>query len=87
MNSILEFLRTLIVDSILMTLLVGLIVALFFIWLNRNDSRVDRKYYDKSFKPDRDLAAHIFKGDENEVDPEKALKAYSQISEDEDSGS
>ncbi len=80
MSFITGFIGNLLVDSFFATLIIALVAAVFFIWLNRNDARVDRKYYDQSFKPERDLAANIFRGKEKEIDPQVALRAYSNPS-------
>lgn len=77
MSTILGILGMIIVDGFFGILFTAIVVALFFIWLNRGNAKVDEKMYDQNFDPGKSLAANVFTGKEKEPDPEVALKAYS----------
>lgn len=72
----LNFLTTLIFDSIGLTLLAIAIGAALFIWLNRKDALRDERSYRAQFDPEKDLAANVHRVREIETHPKESLRAY-----------
>lgn len=56
--------------------LAAVVFAGFFMWINSRSARVDEKFHDHTFNPERDLAANLVRGEGAELDPVQALRAY-----------
>ena len=74
----LDFLASLIIDSIFLSLLGGILAVAFIVWLNRKDSRTDERFYKQELDPGTNLSANIHRGKDTEPPPEEVLRAYAQ---------